>query len=414
MGLEITDSELRLLQLADGVVINKAIIKLPPGVLLDGEIQDKEGFSLALLELRKKFLFDRKKEELVISLPPSNLFSFKILTVSKSQDDFSDILPFNPDDHFYTLEEIGGDEQKKEYLVFWVNKNYVEQFKQLFTKIGLGFTKFEFPALALIRAAKFLKLNYKKGRDYILTLIKPDGAIFVKISDEKVNDFKFYPISTIGRQITNVRVSAENIRNIYSNELANFNDANFPIVNLNNSILPRTNLESEWIIAFGSALHKEPPAFTIGKLNWYRHAQRIIFASLFIFLLTDAILLIAGRITHDNLVKINSMPVFDKISESEEKFESLQKSSSFVNSIQNKEAIKALSIINRYAGNKIEITRVLIDHDLNVLIGGTAVNPDLILEFRNQLAKIYADVFLPLANIKAEGKNFAFDLNFTI
>ena len=101
-GLEISDSAIRFLQI-EGEKTKTASLRLPPGIVLDGKINDRQNFLAALKAVRLQLagLKTGQKVHVIVSLPVSVVYSqsFNIPTISqenikeaaelKSPDDFA-------------------------------------------------------------------------------------------------------------------------------------------------------------------------------------------------------------------------------------------------------------------------------------------------------------------------------------
>ncbi|MDP3999030.1 MAG: hypothetical protein Q8P76_00345 [bacterium] len=152
-GLDISDNAARLLAINESG-LQKSEIALAPGVIRDGKLIDRSGFSKALNSLKQNFGSGQAQLPVVVSLPPNKIYTQTFKLPSSPVDDFREALDINlplasPIDlksAFYDWQKLDG-----EFLAAFAHKSVVAEYLDILSANGFLAVAAEFPALALAR-----------------------------------------------------------------------------------------------------------------------------------------------------------------------------------------------------------------------------------------------------------------------
>lgn len=189
-GLDISDLSIKLVQLKNTSflhqkpkyeVVNCRAIELPPGLIVNGELQKPE-------DVRKKIarlLHGNKKEKpinspwVIASLPETQSF-IKIIEVKQNPDELLDEdirdmakhhIPYDDDGSYYIewqiMPNINGTNQ---ILIGAVQKNIADSYTYLLESLGLGVVALEIEALSIARSMITAKKEYQNEARAILDL----------------------------------------------------------------------------------------------------------------------------------------------------------------------------------------------------------------------------------------------------
>lgn len=173
-GLDIGDLSIKLVQLrnvshrgkgASYELMRARSISLPPGLIVNGELQKPEQVRHYIQKLLKGKEGDKpvKSPWVVASLPETRGF-IKLITIAKPSEDVIDDdvaieakkhIPFDEDDSYYLDWEIIPDEKHEEetrILISAIPKLVADSYTYLLESLGLGVIALEIEALAIARA----------------------------------------------------------------------------------------------------------------------------------------------------------------------------------------------------------------------------------------------------------------------
>ncbi len=158
-GLQITDSSLQYVHISGEP--KSFALRLPPGVLKDGRIQDQAQFASLLLEFHKTIepLKDKLKLPVVISLPAVLAYtqSFNVPNIGEEKLNESAELnlqmlsPMAKDSAYMSWQKLSESPDHFELFGAFVEKSVVDQFWNFFEAANFSPVAFEFPSLALAR-----------------------------------------------------------------------------------------------------------------------------------------------------------------------------------------------------------------------------------------------------------------------
>lgn len=183
-GLQISDSflQLFLIQKEESKVF---ILRIPPGVIVAGRVVQKEEL-LKLLEQLHNFIYPQRPDRLVsavVSLPAELIYtqSFKVPYLDEEKLEESALLnlkmtsPLPAEKAYFSWQVIEQSEENYEFLGAVVEKEIVDDFKNLLAKAKFLVVAFEFPALALSRA---INREFSSAEPVLFIHLSSDGLNF--------------------------------------------------------------------------------------------------------------------------------------------------------------------------------------------------------------------------------------------
>ncbi len=239
-GFSVSDVSIKYLSLKNNSqIIAKSALRLPPGIIKNGELLDEANFAKALNSIRKS-LGVKGNVNIVLNLPQSLVFtqSFSIPLVSES--DLGDALnlnmqmvsPINFEEAIYDSERIGENfdsTSKIEYLGAFANKAAVEKYIKIFKICGFYISAIEFPALSLTRLLEN-ESRFQKEKSYIFLDIVPDGISLLAIKNFKLYFNHFHNWQSVMDEIGEKEISKNGFNNFIVQEVkkvANFFSSRF-------------------------------------------------------------------------------------------------------------------------------------------------------------------------------------------
>ncbi|HXF44452.1 MAG TPA: hypothetical protein VNK70_03255 [Candidatus Paceibacterota bacterium] len=162
-ALQITDSQLQYAIMEDGRVANFSL-RLTPGVIREGKVENRDMFITALAALRKMIPDARPggRIKVVASLPPSLIYtqSFSVPKIDEEKLDeaarlnLQIISPIDASKSVMSYEIVGETEDRYDLLGSFAMRSDALIYRELLSAAGFDGFIFEFPALALARLVK--------------------------------------------------------------------------------------------------------------------------------------------------------------------------------------------------------------------------------------------------------------------
>ncbi|PIU99251.1 hypothetical protein COS59_00730 [Candidatus Wolfebacteria bacterium CG03_land_8_20_14_0_80_36_15] len=225
-GLEISDLSLRYFIVKAGQPKIYSV-KLEPGVVVEGKLQNKEAFLKALLNLRAQITKKTKQKLFVIlNISASNVYS-QIFDLPKVAEDNLEeavqlnlqmISPINISEAYYDCQKVGESKEKNKIEIAgaFIYRNIIDDFSEMFLKANFVIVAVEFVPLAITRLVKELALNFDKQASYILFHISSDGLNFLIIR----NDNLYFNYFTSWRSLKGEKryISPEEFRTVVIDE----------------------------------------------------------------------------------------------------------------------------------------------------------------------------------------------------
>jgi Tfp pilus assembly PilM family ATPase len=188
-GLEISDAYLRYILLM-GKKASFISIKLPPGVIENGKIKDKDKFLIIISDFYKKISPNNKKKYIIVNIPDANVYTEMFSLPKVAEKDLEEainlnlrmISPIDFDNAYIDWQIIG---QKlsngmiqSEILGSFVPKQVIDDYESILSKAGFEVVAIEFPGIALTRSVVNLSEGFDKNKNYILMRVGSDGLSF--------------------------------------------------------------------------------------------------------------------------------------------------------------------------------------------------------------------------------------------
>ena len=195
-GLEITDFALRLLIFKAGQAKTYSV-KLEPGIVVEGKLQNKENFLKALSELRSQITKKAKKKIFVIlNISAANIYSqvFDLPSIAEknleeaAKLNLQMISPIDVSEAYFDCQKVGENkpEDKIEIAGAFVYKNVIDAFSEVFLKANFVIVAIEYMPLAISRIVKDQASNFDKLASYILFQLNSDGLNFLIIKNSNL------------------------------------------------------------------------------------------------------------------------------------------------------------------------------------------------------------------------------------
>lgn len=472
-GLEITNSGIQYLLIDDGEIIKRAI-RLPPGVMRNGELKDRATFLGALKEIHN-VIFPKKPKRIlpvVVALPAEIIYSesFKIPNlgperlVESANLNLKSISPLKEEMAYMDSQVVKESEDHYDMLGVFAPKEKVDGLRSALEEANFFPLAFEFPALAITR---FIDTEIKDGiRPIFILQISSDGLNFIILKNHApyFNYFRsWHSVQGDAKEITKETfesVVKEEIRKVINftfgrfkqdlsdmfvvapgleADIKNIIETNF---NLKVDLLSSTAypVNPSWYVVLGSALRGllDPSRDKFISLNYLKAADafyeeqilnfiilwRNIFATVFTLIL--AIFIISAvflvRFSNNFNEQLKSFRVNSQTAELTNLENSAKEFNRLVGvitkaKIDNLEAPPILNKIKKLAdSNQIVFEQIALSGNSNpISVSGRAPDSETVRKFKNVLVadETIMDVNLPLSKIVNTNDNFVtFTLSF--
>ncbi len=474
-GLQVTDSSLRYLMLGEGNKAQTFSVKLPPGVVLGGKVQDEEKFGYYLNQLHGLISPNNPKERLktIVCLPSAITYTqnYNIPNVGdKRMEDVAElnlemISPIPAENAYMSWQLINETEDKYELLGAFADKSVVDKFRDLLAQSNFMPMIFEFPSLALSwtinnsvgpRKESFLVLNvsgdgidlfllrsgsiyfdyYKSWKSIQGNNKKISRELFDKVLIEEVRKVVNFTSSRFNENLKYVFVVAPGL----SGEVKKVLEGNFGVqaAPLQTNIKP---LSPAWYPVLGSALRGQWDRSKDRYVNLgvYRvedmffKEQMFSFISLWrnllIGIISTFLILMSGSLfllktqpeTLENRLKMFNLD-FEQTDEAELRA-SVKRFNGLVEAVGKVkeggvDVMDVLEQINKVASNyEVIIGSVSVSCEKNTVnMSGSVPSYDKVIDFKNALRddSHFSNVRLPFSNILTSEGNFVdFNVEFS-
>jgi len=480
-GLQITDSSIRYVELRPGgpamhtVVVDKSL-RLPPGVLEEGRIKDRNGFVAALKFLKHQISFNAKRNlNVVLTIPAGDVYvqTFSIPNLSGAALEEAvklnlQVISPNPiDKTYYSWKIVGGmvkDVNQVEILGVFSLRETIDDLSSAVEEAGFGVAAIEFSSLSLVRILNSLKL-IEKDVAYLLIKLTQDGLIFMIIKNGELYFNYFHSWGKASFENDNVSVAAvldiiktesQRVLNFYyshlggqindvllitavlTDQIAGVIKSEYPNFGLKVVNSARNNFHGAW----GAALRGLVPRIQDNDINlmgekvvnafwrdqifsfvsvWRNTVLIVLGFMLVVFIASD--LFLAKEIK--NIREIAAISL--KRPETSELAGLQAKVTEFNNLVA--AALSARNLVNDVTPFLKKMNSMAIDNGitvsrlglhaaaLDVNLSGTARTQDQIIAFKNKLAALpqVSDVSLPLSGIVPDAnRGFSFSTTFKL
>lgn len=196
-GLEISDAYLRYLTVSDDQEKHYSLA-LPKGLVVDGQVRDKDQFILALRQL--KSLITRKKKDLsvIVTISASNVYaqiihlplvsSQKINEVARLNMEM--ISPIDSRQSYYDWqmiqEELRNHEAQLTLFSAFINRKIIDDISDSLISAGFFVVAIEPRSLSLARAVHHT-MNDQLKKPYLIFSLSTDGLDFIIVREGSVH-----------------------------------------------------------------------------------------------------------------------------------------------------------------------------------------------------------------------------------
>jgi Tfp pilus assembly PilM family ATPase len=446
-GISISNAAIRFIKFNDGI-FEKIGVVLEPGVIVDGNLKNREFFLKALLTLRYKLGNPKEDIHVVVSLPPNHVFtqSFSLPTIENrlineaANLNLQLLSPIDIKTAYTDWEKIGEiqeDGGKIELLGAFVSKTVVNEYVAVFREAGFGIVAAEFPALSLARLIKEDSYNAGVGKPQVILSVSSDGPEFIVIKNNRLYFNYFVPWSSIeGRQISLSMFSdiltqeMKKILNFYSShwnsqisdlilithglyeEIEQIIKQNFPEINTKPLILNEkfSSLNPAWYASLGSAIRGRmsrssdvfislmdvgtEQSFFESRVTFFVKTWRIIILStlsvlVLFFFMENLFFLQISKNLDSQIAAIVQKQESQEVTDLESKATDFNMliDEALVAKSNSKQISRFFDIFANAAGSEVKIQRVLFDADrATTLITAVANNNQAVINFKNNLS----------------------------
>jgi len=476
-GLELSDSAIRFLRI-DGEKIATVSLRLPPGIILDGKINDRQNFVAALKNIYSQIIKTKKVSKIhaIVCLPVSIVYSqsFGIPIINHenlkeaAELNLQMVSPINLEKAYSDWQVIGEDANQKDILGAFVENSIVNEYDKCLRESGFLPTAFEFPALSLSRLIKKFGPATDAGKSYLVINISSDGLDFLVIRKGELyfshflfwrtlqgekrqivfSDFKDILVQEVQKVITFLSMNyKENFEEVIimapalGKEVGETIQAEFKLEVILLQLKSYENVSSVWFTVFGSALRglvsrREDTSISLTAHNViedFYHEQTLSFISLwrngFAIALVALLLAFGGadlfliNFQKNIEAKISSLishPEIRKADELQEKAKLFNNLLALVSEAKNstQKWSQFFNQLNVLAGNNIDFDRIIISSlTAPVRIQGRADNEEAVINFKNSIASQpnFSNTDLPLTGIRPTAdRRVSFELTFSI
>ncbi|HEY4526087.1 MAG TPA: hypothetical protein VJL32_03260 [Candidatus Paceibacterota bacterium] len=292
-GLEISDTTLRY-ACWDGIRWYLTVLRLPPGLMLGGKIQDPTQFRQALGQLKNQISAiqgHHKKVGVAVSLSSVSVYSQIFTLPVIKEENLEKAIQLNiqmaspkKDSENYSGWQLVGEDQNSvhlEILSAFIEKGLVDDMIQTLKDTGFEAHSVESRAASLARAMRELGVGFDLGKSYLALNVDGSGMEFVVIRRGNIYFEYFLPWHDVysgEKQISQEAFTSEVIRsvhqvlNFYSTHwteplngfyiaatgleetLINIIQSNFSIRVLNLELNFPQRISPAWFVVIGSGL----------------------------------------------------------------------------------------------------------------------------------------------------------------
>jgi Tfp pilus assembly PilM family ATPase/Tfp pilus assembly protein PilN len=461
-GLEISDSAIRFLHIK-GEKITKASLRLPPGIILNGKINDRQNFLSALKTLYSQLIKSGSGSRIhtIVCLPAPIVFSqsFNIPQIERREVEEAAELnlrmvsPISPEKSYSDWQLIGEDLNQINILGAFVENVVVDDYDRCLRECGFLPVAFEFPALSLTRLIKDLGPTIDAEKSYLIISISTEGLNLLILRNGQLYFSHFIFWRTLQGEKRQIIFS--DFKEILSQEVQKI--VNFLSVNYKESfegvIVITSALEKEigeiikkefdlniiplqlkryaaevsamWFTAFGSALRGLLPrrqdtyiSLTAHNvIEEYYHGQTLSFialwrnvlaVSLLVLLITfsgvDIFLIQIKRSIDNQLSSLTSRSQAQELSQLQQKANTFNQLVGLVSNAKNSipEWSPFFQQLNGLAGSEVVYDKIIVPSlGSLVTIQGRATSEQAVISFKNSLISQpnFEKVNLPLTSI---------------
>lgn len=263
-GLQINNNSLQFVLIEENKP-RTAVLKLAPGIILDGRIKNREEFAKAISQFREMISGSKKRKrsiKVIVSLPAEIIFNQNFNIPNVGSDNLKEaarlnlqmISPLPADKSYSDWQIINENEDRYELLGVLAEKVVIDEFSSVLIEGGFLPIAFEYPALSLSRFVnKFVNLENKT---VLVIDVSSDGIDLFILKNSRLyfDHFRsWHSIQGEERQIT--KVAFQNAVIEETQRVINFASSRF-----------RENLDK--VIVFAAGLEEEMKVLLIDRFHF--------------------------------------------------------------------------------------------------------------------------------------------------
>jgi len=476
-GIEISDSAIRFLRIKGEKTIT-ASLRLPPGIILNGKINDRQNFLSALKTVYSQLVKTEvgSKIHTVVCLPVSVVYSqsFSIPQVDRgnieeaAELNLRMISPINQEKTYSDWQIIAENASQIDILGAFVENSLVDDYDRCLRESGFLPITFEFPALSLTRMIKDLGPAIDTGKSYLIINISTEGLNLLIIRNGQLyfshfifwrtlqgekrqivfSDFREILVQEVQKIINflsvNYKESFEGaiiVAPALEKEIGEIIKKEFDLNVIPLQLKRYAEISAVWFVAFGSALRGLLPRRQDNYISLtahnvieeFYHEQALSFISLWrnILVVSLLVLLIAfsgvdiflTQIKKNIEVQLSSLVARSQTQEVNKLQEKANVFNQLVTLVSNAEKSNPkwspfFSQLNELTGSKVILDRIIVaSFSSPVTIQGRADSEQAVIDFKNSLVSQtnFEKVNLPLTNIHPTAdRRVSFEISFSV
>lgn len=475
-GLQISDSALQFVLIESSQPVTAAL-RLPPGIIKAGRIQNKQALLELFQQLHRMIKPDRENEKVraVVSLPSELVYSqsFAVPNIDPSLIEESARLniqmvsPLPPEKVYMSWQIVNETADQYEFLGALAEKSVIDDLAGVMKEANFQPTAFEFPALSLTR---LINKSITPDRRAVLALhISSDGLdLFVLRNGQLYFDHfrSWLSIQNDSRQITRsafeAAVTEETQRVInftmsrfkekltqviliapgFEQEIKNLLESSFGLKVSPLETRNFSSLGSSWFVVLGSALRgliersrdTDISLSPLTSIEEFYQEQTIHFVVLWrniilgisavflvIFIGVNIFLVNLYKQTQVQLESFKTQPVIQELEKLQNQVVEFNKLVSLVESVKTKEfgwasflrQLQKMAVSQKIVFDRLNIASI----DQPIQISARAPSSAAAVEFKNALAKEqnFINVDLPLTSVVTlEDNSVGFSVSLTV
>ena len=463
-SLSLSDTAIKFLSFKNEFSSSDRIsLRLPPGIIENGEIKDEFNFTKAVISVRKQLGRRNRKINVVLNIPQTIVFtqSFNMPPINDSEMDeaiklnLQMVSPINFEEVIYGYQKIGEvpeQNEKIEYLGAFAKKDVVLRYINILKNMGFAISAVEFPALSIARILE-KDPRFERDSSYILLDIAPEGISLMAIKNLSLYFNHFHTWKSIREEIGERELTKDGFKNFiikeikkvgnffssrasssissvvlaspdFKEEITNAIKTNFGfnVVDFSNEKI--NSFDSSWYPAVGSALRGLIPRYkddfmsltndsvkmeffhnrVFNLMDFWKKILLTVFSFLLIiFLVTDVYLRSLENNYSKQALESNSKSSTKEVSLLEEKAKKFNQNVDLLAKIKSKTSNTSnlMSTVIGLAIPGIYIDRLYVEGD-KISLQGNAASENEILSFKDEMVREpnFSDVSLPLTEIR--------------
>lgn len=232
-GLQITDTSIRYLELKKNGsqvdVYKSASLGLPPGIIQNGRVKDKENFIAALKNVHSQIEKNaRKHVNVIVTIPTGDVYAEAFSLPPLHGANLDDAVELNlkmvspnPIDQSYYGWQIASGGAKEagpiEILGVFALKEVIDELTYCLENSGFGIAAIEFSSLSMARMLAFYNI-VKKDKPYLLVKLTEEGLIFMILRNGSLYFDYFHSWGKFSSANNNSGVTVDAITKIIKSE----------------------------------------------------------------------------------------------------------------------------------------------------------------------------------------------------